>query len=110
MLVLPNMRADAAGSSIAALSTLASEVCRNVCGENVISASVGLASWPEDGLTCDQLLGEADLRMYAQKTSRKQERPSARVAEKQMAASNAANGGLPVTALDSRVVESTAVE
>jgi diguanylate cyclase (GGDEF)-like protein/putative nucleotidyltransferase with HDIG domain len=91
VLVLPNMRAEAAGSRILALSTLASEVCRRVCGENVISASVGVASWPEDGLTGDELLGEADLRMYAQKTSRKLRYPMARTADEQIVAGNASN-------------------
>jgi diguanylate cyclase (GGDEF)-like protein len=86
VLVLPNMKADAAASRIAALSTLAAEVCRTVCGESVISASVGLASFPTDGVTPDQLLGEADLRMYAQKTSRRQERPINRVTEAQAVA------------------------
>jgi diguanylate cyclase (GGDEF)-like protein/putative nucleotidyltransferase with HDIG domain len=92
VLVLPNMKADAAGGRIAALSTLASEVCRKVCGESVISASVGLASFPEDGVTGDQLLGEADLRMYAQKTSRRQERPITRATDEQTIATYAASG------------------
>jgi diguanylate cyclase (GGDEF)-like protein len=72
VLVLPNMKAQSASGRILALSALAVDVCRNVCGENVISASVGVATWPEDGVTSDELLGQADVRMYAQKTSRKQ--------------------------------------
>jgi diguanylate cyclase (GGDEF)-like protein/putative nucleotidyltransferase with HDIG domain len=79
VLVLPDMKADAAGDRVLSLLALASEVCRKVCGENVISASVGVASWPEDGVTSDELLREADLRMYAHKTSRRQRHPHARV-------------------------------
>ncbi len=43
-------------------------------GENVISASVGVASWPDDGVNGEELLAEADRRMYADKNSRKQKR------------------------------------
>ena len=59
------------------------EVGRTVCGENIISASVGVASWPEDGLTADELLAEADRRMYANKNSLELRRGSARAAEEQ---------------------------
>jgi diguanylate cyclase (GGDEF)-like protein/putative nucleotidyltransferase with HDIG domain len=76
VLVLPGATANTTTEKLLALSTLASEVGRRVCGENVISASFGVASWPEDGATCDELLGEADLRMYAHKGSRKRKRPT----------------------------------
>ena len=46
-----------------------------VCGENLLSASVGVASWPDDGAHSEELLAEADRRMYADKNSRKQRRP-----------------------------------
>jgi diguanylate cyclase (GGDEF)-like protein/putative nucleotidyltransferase with HDIG domain len=74
VLVLPGLRADAVGDKIQALSTLASEVGYRVCGEHLISVSVGVASRPEDGVTVDELLGEADRRMYAHKHGRKQKR------------------------------------
>jgi len=78
VLVLPGVRADAANDKLLALSALAARVSRTVCGENVISASVGVASWPEDGDTGDELLGEADIRMYAQKLSCKRKLATAR--------------------------------
>jgi diguanylate cyclase (GGDEF)-like protein/putative nucleotidyltransferase with HDIG domain len=81
VLVLPGMKPDAVGDKILALSALASEVGRTVCGENIISASVGVASWPADGLTADELLAEADRRMYGHKNSLKLKRPIPRVAE-----------------------------
>jgi diguanylate cyclase (GGDEF)-like protein len=81
VLVLPGMKADAVGDKIVALATLASEVGRSVCGENIISASVGVATWPDDGLTADELLAEADRRMYGNKNSLKLKRPTARAAE-----------------------------
>jgi len=67
VLVLLGMKTDAVGEKILALSTLASEVSRMVCGEDIISASVGVASFPKDGHSADALLEEADRRMYASK-------------------------------------------
>jgi diguanylate cyclase (GGDEF)-like protein/putative nucleotidyltransferase with HDIG domain len=69
VLVLPGMKADQVGEKMLALSALATEVGRAVCGENIISASVGVASLPDDGVTADELLAEADRRMYASKHS-----------------------------------------
>jgi diguanylate cyclase (GGDEF)-like protein len=83
VLVLPDMTADGAGDKVLALSALASEVGRMVCGESFISASVGVASWPHDGVNGEELLAEADRRMYAHKNSRKQKRSTARVTEEQ---------------------------
>jgi diguanylate cyclase (GGDEF)-like protein len=81
VLVLPGMKADGVGDKISALSALAAEVGHAVCGEAFISASVGVASWPEDGVTCDELLAEADRRMYANKNSLRLKRPMARAPE-----------------------------
>lgn len=81
VLVLPGMQADTVGDKILALSALASEVGWSVCGENIISASVGVASRPDDGVTADELLAEADRRMYANKNSLKLKRPIVRVPE-----------------------------
>jgi len=83
VLVLPGMQADAIGEKIQALSALASEVGRTVCGENIISSSVGVASWPDDGLTADELLAEADRRMYSHKNSLRLKRPIVHAAEDQ---------------------------
>ena len=81
VLVLPDMKADAASDQILALGALASDVGRMVCGEDILSASVGVATWPDDGLTADELLAEADRRMYTCKNRRKQKRPIGRVVE-----------------------------
>ncbi len=78
VLVLPGMEAEAAGGKVTALSDLASEVGRMVCGENILSASVGVAAWPNDGANSEELLAEADRRMYADKANRKQKRLIAR--------------------------------
>jgi diguanylate cyclase (GGDEF)-like protein len=75
VMVLPGLQASALGDKIMAISTLAIEAGRTVCGESLISASVGLASWPDDGATADELIGEADRRMYSDKNNRKQKQP-----------------------------------
>ncbi len=74
VLLLPGTRGAGAVDKVFALSTLAGEVGRMVCGESFLSASVGLASWPEDGVNGEELLAEADRRMYADKKTRKQRR------------------------------------
>jgi diguanylate cyclase (GGDEF)-like protein len=81
VLVLPGMKVDAMGEKIVALAALASEVGRSICGENIISASVGVASWPQDGLTADELLAEADQRMYTNKNSLRMKRSVIRITE-----------------------------
>jgi diguanylate cyclase (GGDEF)-like protein/putative nucleotidyltransferase with HDIG domain len=81
VLVLPGMKVDAVGDKILALAALASEVGRSICGENIISASVGVASWPEDGLTADELLAEADQRMYTNKNSLRMKRSVIRMTD-----------------------------
>jgi diguanylate cyclase (GGDEF)-like protein/putative nucleotidyltransferase with HDIG domain len=86
VLILPGMNAGAAGEKILAMSALASEAGRMVCGENLLSASVGLASWPDDGGSADELLAEADRRMYAFKNSRKQKRQLRQTVEEPTAA------------------------
>jgi diguanylate cyclase (GGDEF)-like protein/putative nucleotidyltransferase with HDIG domain len=83
VLLLPGMKADAIGDKILALSALASQVGRTICGENIISASVGVASCPEDGVTADELLAEADRRMYANKNSLRLKRTVIRATEEQ---------------------------
>jgi GGDEF domain-containing protein len=43
---------------------LAVEAGREVCGEDILSISVGVAFFSEDGTDAEQLLAEADRRMY----------------------------------------------
>lgn len=49
------------------LSSLAQEAGREVCGENILSLSLGAAFFPQDGTDAEQLLMEADRKMYAAK-------------------------------------------
>jgi diguanylate cyclase (GGDEF)-like protein/putative nucleotidyltransferase with HDIG domain len=43
------------------------EASRTVCAENVVTASIGSAFFPQDGATAEQLLAEADRLMYESK-------------------------------------------
>jgi diguanylate cyclase (GGDEF)-like protein/putative nucleotidyltransferase with HDIG domain len=67
VLVLPGLSADAALTRTQQLMELAAAVGREVTGENILSLSVGQSSFPGDGLDAEQLLAEADRRMYVVK-------------------------------------------
>ena len=40
---------------------------REVCGEGLLSLSMGVAIYPQDGADAEKLLAEADRRMYTEK-------------------------------------------
>ena len=64
VVVLPGQRPDAVRAKILTLMKIANEAGRRVCGEDLLSMSVGAASYPDDGDDAEQLLAEADRRMY----------------------------------------------
>ncbi len=49
------------------LSEIATAAGREVCGEDLLSLSVGCAVYPADGTDTETLLAEADRRMYSEK-------------------------------------------
>ncbi len=67
VIVLPQLTDDAARDKAAQLRSLAGRAGRQVCGEDFLSLSVGIAFYPEDGSDAEQLLTEADRRMYMAK-------------------------------------------
>jgi diguanylate cyclase (GGDEF)-like protein len=71
VLVFPEMKPETVNKKTQTLSRLAIETGRQVCGETITAVSVGVACFPEDGATPDELLTEADRRMYASKKARK---------------------------------------
>jgi diguanylate cyclase (GGDEF)-like protein len=71
VLVLPGLKADAVQNKITRLSFIASEAGREVCGEDILSISAGEAHFPDDGNDAEQLLAEADRRMYKSKQRQK---------------------------------------
>ncbi len=67
VLVLPGLSGDAALARTGQLMELARAVSREVTGDDILSLSVGQSSFPGDGLDAEQLLAEADRRMYVVK-------------------------------------------
>ena len=67
VVVAPGLSADAASSRMHQLRELAKQAGREVCGENILSLSIGRALYPKDGQDAEALLAEADRRMYLEK-------------------------------------------
>src|ERR1700683_2965167 len=81
VVIAPGLPADAAAKKAEQLRALAKQAGFDVCGEDMLSLSVGLAVSPEDGNDAEQLLTAADRRMYMEKEkqpSRKDQRLHAR--------------------------------
>jgi diguanylate cyclase (GGDEF)-like protein/putative nucleotidyltransferase with HDIG domain len=69
VLIAPGLTPEAAMKKAENLRDLARQVGREVCGEDILSLSVGRAVYPDDGLDAEDLLAEADRRMYIEKQS-----------------------------------------
>ena len=67
VIVAPGLSLAAAQASSMRLGELARDSGRAVCGEDLLSLSVGYAVYPEDGTDAEKLLAEADRRMYQEK-------------------------------------------
>jgi len=69
IVIAPGLNRDAAAEMALRLETIIAEVGKPVCGEGLVSVSIGQAFYPEDGTNAEHLLAEADRRMYAVKNS-----------------------------------------
>jgi diguanylate cyclase (GGDEF)-like protein/putative nucleotidyltransferase with HDIG domain len=67
VVVAPGLPADAASKKTEQLRALAKQAGFEVCSEEILSLSAGLAVYPTDGKDPEQLLAEADRRMYLEK-------------------------------------------
>ncbi len=67
VLVAPGLTIDAADKKQDIIREMAIEAGRQVCGEDILSLSVGYAVFPEDGEDAEALLSLADRRMYLEK-------------------------------------------
>jgi len=67
VLVAPGLPEEAATKKAENLRELAQQAGREVCREDILSLSVGQALYPEDGQDAEELLAEADRRMYIEK-------------------------------------------
>ncbi len=70
VVIVPDLSPEAANSKAAQLRELAREAGHEVCGEDLLSLSVGKTVYPHDADDMDTLLAEADRRMYAEKQLR----------------------------------------
>ena len=67
VVIAPGLGVEAASKKSEQMRTLARHAGSEVCGEEILSLSVGRAVFPEDGNDAEQLLAEADRRMYLEK-------------------------------------------
>ena len=65
--VLPDINVRTVKELQRRLQTAVEEVGISICGQKVVTASLGWAFYPEDGATAEELLSEADRRMYESK-------------------------------------------
>lgn len=76
VIVAPGLQPDAAQQKAFRLNEMASNVGWQVCGERLLSVSVGSAFFLKDGTGAEQLLAEADRRMYIVKQHHHERRAS----------------------------------
>ncbi|MGO9127336.1 MAG: diguanylate cyclase [Terriglobales bacterium] len=82
VVIAPGLPTDALAKKADQLRDLAKQAGVEVCAEDILSLSVGQAMYPGDGKDAEELLAEADRRMYMEKQrqpSRKNRRLHARL-------------------------------
>jgi diguanylate cyclase (GGDEF)-like protein len=71
VVVLPGYPQEAVEAKILQLAEVARRAGREVVGESLLSLSIGQASYPSDGGDAEELLSQADRRMYKTKQEHK---------------------------------------
>jgi diguanylate cyclase (GGDEF)-like protein/putative nucleotidyltransferase with HDIG domain len=67
VVIAPGLQVEAAGKKVEQIRPLARQAGFEVCKEEILSLSVGVVVSPDDGIDAEQLLTEADRRMYLEK-------------------------------------------
>jgi len=67
VIIAPNITPDVVREKAILLNALAQQAGRQVCGQDLLSLSVGVSFYPQDGPDAEKLLAEADKKMYAAK-------------------------------------------
>ncbi|MGA9389396.1 MAG: diguanylate cyclase [Candidatus Sulfotelmatobacter sp.] len=67
VVIAPGLAAEGAAKKVEQIRPLARQAGFDVCAEDILSLSVGIAVSPVDGNDAEQLLTEADRRMYIEK-------------------------------------------
>lgn len=65
--ILPELTKEGAEELMPRLELAVEEAGQSICGAKVVTASIGCAFYPKDGSTAEELLSEADRRMYETK-------------------------------------------
>lgn len=74
VVLMPGLSRDHTLARKIDLHEVVARVGKETCGEDILSVSVGEAFFPDDGLDAEQLLTEADRRMYQMKQAHHVER------------------------------------
>jgi diguanylate cyclase (GGDEF)-like protein/putative nucleotidyltransferase with HDIG domain len=77
VLILPQIDEDTSQVFSSRLAIAVQEASQVICGNAVVSASIGVAFHPQNGVTAEELLSEADRSMYAAKEKHYKERNQA---------------------------------
>jgi len=96
VVVAPGLPSDVASKRADQLRDLAKQAGIEVCAEDILSLSVGQAVFPDDGKDAEELLAEADRRMYLEKQqqpARKNRRSHARTKCRRTIEVQPENGG-----------------
>ena len=72
VVLVPDVDEESADERISQITRIVENVGFEVCGEMVVSVSVGAAHCPTDGVTAESILDRADERMYEMKRAHKQ--------------------------------------
>jgi diguanylate cyclase (GGDEF)-like protein len=72
VLIMPGLRPEVFAQQADRFPRVVQRAGHTVCGENLMSMSIGLAAFPSDGQDADTLLSEADRRMYEAKNRKKE--------------------------------------
>jgi diguanylate cyclase (GGDEF)-like protein/putative nucleotidyltransferase with HDIG domain len=67
VIIAPGLPVEGANKKAEQMRPLAKQAGFEVCGEDMLSLSIGQAIYPQDGTDAEQLLAEADRRMYLEK-------------------------------------------
>jgi diguanylate cyclase (GGDEF)-like protein/putative nucleotidyltransferase with HDIG domain len=71
VLIVPELRPETIAGKIQQISEMVQAIGREVCGDNLLDLSLGDAYYAADGVQAEDLLAEADRRMYVMKQRHK---------------------------------------
>ena len=75
VVLLPGVRPEDVEAKLEQFREVVAQVCTDLFRENLLSISIGVAHFLIDGNDAEQLLAEADRRMYKEKHTHKPSRP-----------------------------------